>query len=563
MKNKSIVIFILAVLLCLAGLVPGAMAQAAQGTSPVYIAADNNLDYAGAQDVVLTESEVQNAVETWVRYITADARPDAVVERMEPYRVNDETVAYVAHLEGSGFCLCGANYLVLPVYLYSPDGTFDPQNPDYQYILWEIDSRLQSLRKALQVEDADLLPYQDALSSRAAFWHDLVAGVIPEDNEGQVLPLAAPASMELALTSQWHQGSPYNDRCPELPPGSGTHTVVGCVATAMSQIMYYWSWPNTGTSSHSVTYYYRWRTNWDEEPLATNPRPDWGTTYWSWGSGRLEWTSASGGRLRMTGNWDSSVYNSAYNISKDGSYRSALAALWGRLTLSSTNHSANFGATTYNWSILQDVHTDPPDTGDAEVAELCHHAGIAVDMDYGVSGSAASTGKVPGALENYFRYDPDGTYATVNAATMREEIQWLRPLEIRGCRTEDQGGGCHAWVSYGYNQSTSQFLMNMGWGPGTNHVWYTLDSVNLQFTLYQYHATRLAPLNVVKFVGAGNPGDGSPDDPYQDIAEAVIEAPNGATLIFKAGSTNTFSTGPLVIDRPLTLKGYNVTITKE
>jgi hypothetical protein len=562
MKRKSIVIFFLAVLLCLAWLVPGAMAQAAQRNSPVPIAGDHSFDYAGAQDVVLMASEVQHAVETWVRYVTADARPDAAVERMEPYRVNDEIVAYVAHLEGNGFCLCGANYLVLPVYFYSPDGTYDPQNPDYQYIFWEIDSRLQALRKALEEGDAELLSYQDALSSRAAFWRDLVAGVIPEDNEGQVLPLAAPTSMELALTSQWHQDSPYNDICPELPPGSGDHTVVGCVATAMSQIMYYWKWPNTGVGSASVTYNYRWRTNWDEEPLATNPQPDWGTN-WTWGNGRLEWTSASGGRLRMTGNWDQSVYDAAQKISTNTTYLSALAALWSRLTTASTSHSANFGATTYDWSLLQDIHTDPPDTGDAEVAELCHHAGIAVTMDYGIWASSASTGNVPNALENYFRYDPDGTYAIVNMATMMEEIQWLRPLQIRGCKPPDKGGGCHSWVAYGYNQSTSQFLMNIGWGPGTNHVWYTLDDVNMGYTINQYHATWLAPLNVVKFVGAGNPGDGSPDDPYQNIEEAVTEAPNNATLIFKAGSTNTFSSSPLVIDRPLTLKGYNVTITKE
>ena len=69
--------------------------------------------------------------------------------------------------------------------------------------------------------------------------------------------------------------------------------------------------------------------------------------------------------------------------------------------------------------------------------------------------------------------------------------------------------------------------------------------------------------DVVQFVGATNSGDGSPDDPYQDIEEALQHAPNGATLIFKAGTGNTFSSASLVLDRPLTLKGYNVTIQKQ
>jgi hypothetical protein len=67
---------------------------------------------------------------------------------------------------------------------------------------------------------------------------------------------------------------------------------------------------------------------------------------------------------------------------------------------------------------------------------------------------------------------------------------------------------------------------------------------------------------MVKFVGADNSGDGSPNDPYKDIKEAIENAPDGATLIFKAGSVNTFS-GTLIINRPFILKGRDVTIRGE
>ena len=53
-----------------------------------------------AQATVLTESEVRDAVETWVRYITADSRPDVNIEIMEPHIVGERTVAYIAHLSG-------------------------------------------------------------------------------------------------------------------------------------------------------------------------------------------------------------------------------------------------------------------------------------------------------------------------------------------------------------------------------------------------------------------------------------------------------------------------------
>jgi len=50
------------------------------------------------------------------------------------------------------------------------------------------------------------------------------------------------------LTSTWHQGYPYNSLCPD---GDGDRCVVGCVATAAAQIMWYHQWPPQGTGSHS------------------------------------------------------------------------------------------------------------------------------------------------------------------------------------------------------------------------------------------------------------------------------------------------------------------------
>lgn len=67
----------------------------------------------------LVEQEVRAAVETWVRQVTADARPDAVIERMEPHDVNGKTVAYVAQLSGGGFCLCGADRPEFFLYIFT------------------------------------------------------------------------------------------------------------------------------------------------------------------------------------------------------------------------------------------------------------------------------------------------------------------------------------------------------------------------------------------------------------------------------------------------------------
>lgn len=61
-------------------------------------------------------------------------------------------------------------------------------------------------------------------------------------------------TIEPLLTSMWGQDNPYNTLCPEY---EGTVCPTGCVATALSQIMYYHKWPKKGSGSHS----YDWNVN--------------------------------------------------------------------------------------------------------------------------------------------------------------------------------------------------------------------------------------------------------------------------------------------------------------
>ncbi|MHC4478484.1 MAG: C10 family peptidase [Planctomycetota bacterium] len=438
----------------------------------------------------VTEQGVRAAVQTWVRYVTADADPNAVIERMEPYDANGQTVAYVAHLGGGGFCLCGADELVLPVYFYSPQGTYAPENPNFQYILWEIAARTEYLSAASKKRTAVFLRYQQDLASRALFWQRLRVGIVPERVEQQAGALAAPTSMELDLTTEWAQSTPYNDLC---PMGDGGRCVVGCAATAGAQVMKYWNWPSSGTGSLSY--------GWDGDQSCNG--------------------NVGGGTLNAT-------FSDAYD--------------WQNMP--------------------DDCVSGCSGTEEAALAELSYEVGVAVQMDYGVCLSGANPRNIESALESYFRYDPDAYVVTSDLAnTMVEDIQWLRPIVLSGWQVTGEG---HGWVVLGYDTGASptQFLMNMGWGGGSDG-WYSLDTVPGPFNQSQELVAQIAPLNLVKFVGNDVAGDGSPGNPYQDISTARVLAPDGATLIFKAGSTNTFPGPSLTIDRPCTLKGRNVTIRRQ
>jgi len=56
------------------------------------------------------------------------------------------------------------------------------------------------------------------------------------------------------ITTTWSQGTYYNTSCPSDAGGPDGHALVGCVATAMGQVMNYWNYPTMGTGSHSYVH---------------------------------------------------------------------------------------------------------------------------------------------------------------------------------------------------------------------------------------------------------------------------------------------------------------------
>lgn len=74
---------------------------------------------------------------------------------------------------------------------------------------------------------------------------------------GQPLTTTLPSgdqqeSVDQLVTCHWAQSSPYNNKLPSTG-NTWSRYVTGCVATAMSQVMYYHRYPTTGTGSNTYT----------------------------------------------------------------------------------------------------------------------------------------------------------------------------------------------------------------------------------------------------------------------------------------------------------------------
>ncbi|MFZ4520495.1 MAG: C10 family peptidase [Bacteroidales bacterium] len=68
---------------------------------------------------------------------------------------------------------------------------------------------------------------------------------------GSNMPQAPAVTVAPLLTTTWGQGWPYNSMCPADPSGPGGHVWVGCVGTAIAQILKFWSNPAVGLGSFS------------------------------------------------------------------------------------------------------------------------------------------------------------------------------------------------------------------------------------------------------------------------------------------------------------------------
>ena len=158
-------------------------------------------------------------------------------------KAGDIPVYYTFNFSGSGFIIISADDCCLPVIGYSFDSHVSFENQSDNFVYW------MGLRKQEITENIHKNVLPDA--SISSEWNRLSTLNPISLTDGQ----SAVTDVAPLIASTWDQGFPYNTLCPaESACGSfGGHVTVGCVATAMAQIMYYWRWPNTGTGSHCYT----------------------------------------------------------------------------------------------------------------------------------------------------------------------------------------------------------------------------------------------------------------------------------------------------------------------
>ena len=167
---------------------------------------------------------------------------------------NDVPLAYNFRVSPSGHILVAYWDEFAPVLLYSTSSQFIPERVEENgsiesWIIPEIYSIYELIYRNRKIINEEI-SYGDTRVAKA--WEWLAGesrGFSPKaEGYGYKFVTAGPL-----LSTTWAQGDPYNQQCPAVS-GSCSHTLVGCVATAWSQVMKYWNWPTTGTGRHSYTW---------------------------------------------------------------------------------------------------------------------------------------------------------------------------------------------------------------------------------------------------------------------------------------------------------------------
>ncbi len=247
---------------------------------------------------------------------------------------------------------------------------------------------------------------------------------------GARVPTASPYEYVAPLLGDiaWHQHEPFNDNLVfvEYKPTSGIEEkcIVGCPATAVSMLLYYW-----------------WKKGKTRGCVATPP-------YIS--------KSMGGYRFRVT----KEDARQAFDFGN-------------MIDIYTKRKSAKY---------VQVVSYTPEQA--KAVADLCAHVGKAMQSYYSPTGSGQFPAQVVEAIEQklhlgkvtlYEQPTSADQYDEVYLDKVRESLMKGIPVLVCGYTGKQANASGHWFIADGYNPSNDTYHINWGWGLGFNNGWFAMS----------------------------------------------------------------------------------------
>ena len=344
-------------------------------------------------DVNTARSTASNYLKQYASNTPGTLRAPAIADIKLAYAEESSAISganayYAFNITGGGFIIVAGEDRAYPVLGYSDQGHLDYNNlPD----------NFKALMRGYK-EEIEYLQAHPELNVTPA----------PRTTRGTgVAPLTR---------TTWGQGMPYYLQCPIY---NGEYCVVGCVATAMAQVMYYWGYP---TSCEGVNSYYCYDIG-QTIPALPSTTFDYSKmllsySHWDWDLGELiqdTYTDEQAQEVAKLSRYCGQAVDMAYSPEGSGAYVfSQLSAM----------------------------------------------------QDFGYSDDAQDVSRDSWFWENYTTEEWE--------AMVREELDKRQPILYSA---SDPEAGGHAFVCDGYN-SEGLFHFNFGW-YGTCDGWYVSTALNM------------------------------------------------------------------------------------
>ena len=259
---------------------------------------------------------------------------------------------------------------------------------------------------------------------------DYARAVAMVQSGGARVPTAEPGVYIAPMLGDiaWHQHEPFNDKLEfvEYKPTSGIveKCIVGCPATAVSMLLYYWAKQGKARGCTATAAY----------------------------------TSKSMGGYR-------------FRVPKEGARQSFDYAHM--LDVYTKRKGAKY----------VDVVTYTEEQAQA-VADLCAHVGKAMQSYYSPTGSGQFPAQVVEAIEQRLHlgkvtlYEQPTTadqYDEVYLDKVRESLMKGIPVLVCGYTGKQANAEGHWFICDGYNPSNDTYHINWGWGLGFNNGWFAMS----------------------------------------------------------------------------------------
>ncbi|WP_062059314.1 C10 family peptidase [Aquimarina longa] len=160
------------------------------------------------------------------------------VQKVHEINYKGITAYYLIEYNEGGFVIVSADDAAKPILGYSDENLLEVSDNNPAIISW--------------MEQYKEYVYNQVLISRTSKSND----VSPEWKNLRQGSLSGRRTEVIPFMNdiKYSQGAGWNKQCPEDTDGRDGHALVGCVATAMGQVLRYWEFPKTGSGSKTYSH---------------------------------------------------------------------------------------------------------------------------------------------------------------------------------------------------------------------------------------------------------------------------------------------------------------------